>query len=373
MGGLDKLEAPLLGRPLLRWTVERMSSAACLRRLVLVAASARVERLRNADWLPGGALVVEGGPTRSASVLAGLRASEAPLVLVHDGARPLATGRLADRVAQATAQEGAAVPVLPVVDALKTVRGQWLAGVAEREALVRAQTPQGARRDVLIDAYEAAGGVAFGDEAELLQSRGVPVATVAGEAANLKVTEAADLQLAGALLAAEARASDDENGRNRLRHGWAEDSHPFGPEDGLWLGGLLIEEAPRLYGHSDGDVVLHALASALLAAGGLGDLGRRFPAGEPATRGIASASLLSEVLADLRRAGLRPLSAQVGLRAGRPRLGPARLEQMRARLSALLELPVEQVSLSASSANLSGPEGEGRAISATASVSLVAA
>ena len=363
MGGPNKLAEPVLGRPLLAWTVAGMAAAACFRRLVLVVAPEQLEDARAWSWLPDRAEVVAGGETRSASVRAGLAATRSDVVLVHDGARPLASAALADAVAAAAGRHGAAVPLVEVVDSLKRVEGGWLSGAVERGGLQRAQTPQAARRELLLTAFAAAEGESFSDEAALLQARGIAVAAVPGEPLNLKVTQPADLELVRAVLA--ARAPSEE------RRGVGYDSHPFGPQDGLWLCGLLIEEAPRLYGHSDGDVALHALASALLSAAGLGDLGRHFPPDQAETRGVASARLLGEVVLLVAQAGWRPRSAQLSLLGARPRLGASRLEQMVEKLVELLELEREAVSLSASSGNLTGPEGAGRAISASAAASLV--
>jgi 2-C-methyl-D-erythritol 4-phosphate cytidylyltransferase / 2-C-methyl-D-erythritol 2,4-cyclodiphosphate synthase len=366
MGGADKLEAEILGRPLLAWTVDRMSLARSVRRLVVVVAAEQLERFRSAPWLARrGATVVAGGDERSESVFAGLKAADAPIVLVHDGARPLATPRLADAVARAAVRHGAAVPVLPVVDSLKRVARGRVAESVPRSGLARAQTPQGARRELLLRAFEAADGETFSDEAGLLESQGIEVAAVAGEALNLKVTQPDDLELVRAVAAARLAGGEP-------RAGTAFDSHPFGPGDGLRLGGILIEQAPQLYGHSDGDVALHALASAMLSACGLGDLGRHYPASDPATGGAASTDLLAGVLTTIEQAGWRPRSAQLSLLGARPRLGAGRLEQMRLRIAELLGLVPEAVSLSASSGNLSGAEGAGLAISASASVSLVA-
>jgi 2-C-methyl-D-erythritol 2,4-cyclodiphosphate synthase len=153
-----------------------------------------------------------------------------------------------------------------------------------------------------------------------------------------------------------------------LHFGLGQDSHGFGPEDGLYLGGVLIPDAPRLYGHSDGDVVLHALANALLAACGLPDLGRVFPAGDPQTAGIASSDLLEEVVRRAEQAGWRVGRAQVALVGARPKLGGRWLDEMRARIGQLLGLEVDDVALTASTGNLNGAEGAGRVISATALV-----
>lgn len=158
----------------------------------------------------------------------------------------------------------------------------------------------------------------------------------------------------------------------RARVGQGRDSHPFGPGAGLALGGVAIPDAPRLHGHSDGDVALHAVADALLGAARLGDLGRLFPAGDVETRGIASRLLLQEVVARVLREGWRPLSVDLLITGARPQLGAARLDAMCEAVAELLDLELAGVSVRASSGNLAGDEGAGRAISACALVEVVA-
>ena len=172
---------------------------------------------------------------------------------------------------------------------------------------------------------------------------------------NLKVTTPDDLgRVESALL-----------GGRLPRVGYGEDGHPFGPGGSLALGGIAIDGAPRLHGHSDGDVALHAVADALLGAAGLGDLGRIFPADATTPEGIASGELVAEVVRRLADAGLRPAQLDLTVVAARPRLGP-RLEAMRAAIADLVGLPLERVNVKASSGNLTGFEGAGRGISARA-------
>ena len=370
MGGIDKVTAPLLGRPLLSWTLDAIAAATAVRRIVVVAAPDRVAELADAEWLQRtGATVVAGGSRRQESVAAGVSATDAPIVLVHDGARPLVTPSLVDAVADAVRRHGAAIPVLPVAETLKRVDGTRVLDTIAREGLAAAQTPQGVRRDVLLDAFAAhdpAGTEEFTDEAALLERHGDVVATVAGEATNIKVTRADDLDRASAVLAARGAGPSEPA---RVGHG--SDIHPFGPHDGLALGGILIPEAPRLHGHSDGDVVLHAIADALLGAARAGDLGRLFPAGDPGTRGIASTELLSAVVSRLAESGWRPATVDVTLVGARPRLGGARLDRMRESIAALLGIDTDAVAVNASTGNLIGAEGRGLAISATAHATVV--
>ena len=158
-----------------------------------------------------------------------------------------------------------------------------------------------------------------------------------------------------------------------IRYAWGTDSHPFGSLDGLRLAGLDIPEAPRLHGHSDGDAALHAVCDGLLAAARLGDLGRLFPSGDPRTRGVDSRELLRQVVARVGTADLRPATLDLTVIGARPRLGGARLERMRAILAELLGIEVTAVAVQASTGNLSGDDGAGRTISATALVGVMPA
>jgi 2-C-methyl-D-erythritol 4-phosphate cytidylyltransferase/2-C-methyl-D-erythritol 2,4-cyclodiphosphate synthase len=367
MGGQDKLDASLAGRSLLRWAVEAFAASVHVAEVVVVTSAPRLAALQATPWLDAlGARLVVGGPRRQDSVVAGLRATSAHMVLVHDAARPLVSGELIERVIDGVRQHGAAIPVVPVVDALKRVEGAAvggpITGTAERLGLFGAQTPQGARRDLLLAAAErhAAGADELRDEAELLARDGVAVGTVAGDPANLKVTLPEDLVLARRLVGR----------RDRDRSAVGHDSHPFGPAEGLRLGGLLIEGAPRLHGHSDGDVVLHALCDGLMAASGSGDLGRLFPSGDPATKDVDSRVLLTEVVRRLADAGLAAHSIDVTITGARPHLGGPRLEAMERAIAELTGAPAARVSVTAGTGNLSGDEGAGRAISATCLVSV---
>ncbi len=329
--------------------------------MTVVTRPDRVDEFQRLPWLEA-VSVVAGGTERSDSVRAGLERANAKVVLIHDGARPLVSSRLVDAVAQAALEHGAAIPLIPVSDSLKRVEEDSSAASVDRAGLFRAQTPQGARRELLVRAFEQAGSTTYTDEASLLEAAGIRVTAVDGEATNIKVTDPSDLQLARAM----ARGLADE------RVGYGEDVHPFGPADGLLLGGVSIPDAPRLHGHSDGDVVLHALATAVLSAAGLGDLGRLFPASDGATEGISSAKLLASAAAKAEEAGWMVDRAQVSIVGARPHIGGPRLDEMRQASARLMGVAEEAaVSVTASTGNLTGPEGAGLAIRATALVTLV--
>jgi len=179
------------------------------------------------------------------------------------------------------------------------------------------------------------------------------------------VTLPADLRQVESALAHAGRIAAASPVAPTVRVGIGEDGHPFGPGSPLALGGIVIDAAPRLHGHSDGDVALHAVCDALLGAAGLGDLGRIFPPGPSTPAGIASRDLVAECLRQVRAAGLAPLSVDVTIIGARPRLA-AWLPEMRDAIAGLLALSADRVNIKASTGNLAGWEGAGRGISARA-------
>ncbi len=288
MGGVDKLAHVIGDRPVLAWSIDALAAVDEIERIVVVAPADRVAGIHAAPWLSGKVVaVVTGGERRHESVAAGLAALDSidgdgaaagrRVVLVHDGARPVASSGLARAVLAAATEHGAAIPVLPVTDTIKRIADGRVEETVDRSALASAQTPQGVQRRLLRDAFARfppSGSAAWTDEAALLEACKIPVHALPGEASNLKVTLPADLDRAEAALL-DGPASP--GGLPRVGSGF--DSHPFGPGTPLALGGIEIPGAFKLHGHSDGDVALHAIADALLGAAGLGDLGRIFPCG----------------------------------------------------------------------------------------------
>ena len=365
MGGTDKLLARIGGRPLLAHTLAAMLAAPDVASVVVVTSAERRRELEAGPSLPADKAVtfVEGGQRRQDSVRAGFDALErtAPdtggerVVLVHDGARPAVSTALIAAVVEATAAHGAAIPVVPVSETLKRIDDERIAATVDRSGLAAAQTPQGIRRGILRTALasEEASQGTWTDEAALLEACRIPVHVVPGDPANLKVTVPADLARAASLIAGPDAAR---------RTGIGHDAHPFGPGEPLRLGGIDIARAPRLHGHSDGDVVLHALAEALLGAAGLGDLGRMFPADASTPSGIDSRSLLSDVVSRLAAGGWRAAGVDLTIVAARPRLG-GHLDAIRASIAGDLGLALDAVNVKASTGNFDGSEGAGRSIS----------
>jgi 2-C-methyl-D-erythritol 4-phosphate cytidylyltransferase/2-C-methyl-D-erythritol 2,4-cyclodiphosphate synthase len=364
MGGRDKLAADVAGRPLLAWSLAAIAASARVERIALVRTPEQAADARRPTWLPDKVIaIVPGGARRQDSVAAGIRALQGDgaltagrVLLVHDGARPLVTTALIDAVVDAAGEHGAAIPVLPVAETLKRIDGERIAGNVDRTGIATAQTPQGVRWDVLREALARVDADReFTDEAAMLEAAGVAVHAVPGEATNLKVTRPDDLDLVEASLA----------GSTAVRTGLGSDGHAFGPGDGLRLGGIEIPGAPRLFGHSDGDAALHAIAGALLGAVALGDLGGLHPADERTPRGIPSTELLRGIRRRLEDAGWAPRSVDLTIRGARPWI-QASMPAMRAAIADLLGLEVGAVSVKAATGNLSGDAGAGRTIEAQA-------
>ncbi len=302
------------------------------------------------------AAIVPGGAARTDSIRAGLSAVPASIqwVAVHDAARPFIDGQLVQRCIAAAQQSGAAVPVLACVDTIGEVDGDYLVSPLERKRLRRVQTPQVMRRTHL-EAVVAQG--AASDESSILLELGHTVATVPGDERNIKVTFARDL---------------DESPR-RYISGFGFDVHRFDADRPLVLGGVTIPETQGLAGHSDADVLLHALVDALLGAVGAGDIGEHFPPSDPTYKNADSAQFVAGAMRELAKAGARLEHVDLTLIGEQPRLQPHKAS-IRARLSELLGLPLASINLKATTTEGLGFTGrrEGLAAQALASLSLPA-
>ena len=212
MGGIDKLMVSIAGIPLVAWTLRSVAAATCVRRIIIVARPELADEITQTPHVRAlDPIVVAGGPRRQDSVANGVEQASAEVVLIHDGARPLVTPELVDRVAAEAWRKGAAVPIVAVPESMREVVDGEIVRTVDRTRLYRSQTPHGARLEVLRHAYsiqDPRGPETFIDETTLVQSAGISVATVPGEAQNLKVTLPGDDELAIALLGARALSSD---------------------------------------------------------------------------------------------------------------------------------------------------------------------
>jgi 2-C-methyl-D-erythritol 4-phosphate cytidylyltransferase/2-C-methyl-D-erythritol 2,4-cyclodiphosphate synthase len=351
--GSDKLWADIWGRPAWRWSLDVLLADADLAHVAVTVAPDAVERFRAALPEPHDrCLVVPGGDVRADSVIAGIWAltsaghDDATLVLVHDAARPAVTTEIVRAVVEAaTTIDGAVVPVTPVADSLKRVRDARVVGHVERDEVAAAQTPQAARLGALRAAIEEAHawGRPITDDAGALAAAGVPVHVVPGDAANLKLTEPADLVAVRAILAGRAAPIAAVPGAARSGIGF--DAHRLVAGRPMRIAGVDFPDQPTgPEGHSDGDAALHALVDALLGAARLGDVGTLFPSSEPAWEGIDSAVLVTAAVDRLREHGWRPVGADIAVAAASPAIAPRR-DEMAERIGALLGVPATSVSI----------------------------
>jgi 2-C-methyl-D-erythritol 4-phosphate cytidylyltransferase/2-C-methyl-D-erythritol 2,4-cyclodiphosphate synthase len=238
--------------------------------------------------------VVAGGRERQDSVLCGLRAITEPcdVVLVSDGVRPFITQDMIAQVVTAAVQEGAAAIGVKAKDTIKeTTDGDMVAATLPRQHIWQTQTPQAFQYELLCEAYaEAEKDHFYGtDDASLVERIGAKVRMIAGSYENIKITTPEDLVMAEALMGTH------RNEQPVPRSGLGYDSHRFVKDRKLILGGVEIPYAFGLSGHSDADVLLHAVCDALLGMAGCGDIGRHFPDTDPAYQNISSLLLLERV------------------------------------------------------------------------------
>jgi 2-C-methyl-D-erythritol 4-phosphate cytidylyltransferase/2-C-methyl-D-erythritol 2,4-cyclodiphosphate synthase len=300
--------------------------------------------------------VVPGGTTRAASALAGVEAaSDADIVLVHDGARPFVDPSLVAAVLDATRHHGAAVPALHARDTVKREDGAgFVSETLDRATLRLAQTPQGARRDWMLEALRlaVASRVSVTDEAQALERAGRRVALVPGDPGNVKITTPEDWTDA-------LRRVVDDAPAYRVGHGY--DVHRFGGTRELVLGGIAFPGEQGLLGHSDADVVLHAAMDALLGAAGLPDIGHYFPPDQPRFAGAVSATLAREVAGHVRSSGFRVENLDLTLLAERPKIG-ARVGAMREAIASSFLIDPARVGLKATTLESLGALGRGEGI-----------
>ena len=357
--GEPKTWRSLGGRPLVRWSVEGLLAAGA-REVVVVVARDRLAQVDDAlagltNWR-----AVTGGKTRAESVQAGLAAVTADRnqpVLIHDAARPFVTRAHIDPLLAALEVSDGAIPTLPVPDTLK--RGEGLVDeTVPRDGLWRAQTPQAFRFARLKAAYRRwPAGEEPTDDAAVMERAGGAVAMTPGDPMLMKLTYPQDFLLAEQLAGA----------RRIVRMGQGIDAHRFGPGDVVWLCGVRIQHDLGLIGHSDADCGLHALTDAVLGAIAQGDIGEHFPPSDPRWKGASSDQFLVHAVILVGAAGGRILNADVTLVCERPKIRPHR-DAMRERIAELLSLPVDRVSVKATTTEGMGFTGREEGLMAQAVV-----
>jgi len=357
-GDLPKQYRLMGGKAVLRRTIEATLVEPRITETIVVVAAGDpyiVDLISDLDNIR----VVTGGATRTASVKAGLAAlanNPPDLVLIHDGARPFVSLEVIGGVIDALTDAPAAVPALPIPDALKSLDGASV----DRDGLRRVQTPQGFHFDKIWTAFQSLDdNASFADDIEVAQAADLKIAFTQGDANNFKVTYPEDFAKAEAMLKTETYTAT----------GTGFDVHRFTDGDVMWLCGVPIECGFTLLGHSDADAGLHALTDAILGALAFGDIGDHFPPSDPKWKGASSDKFLEFAIEQVKQRGGQLQHVDVTLICQKPKIKPHR-ETMRERIAELCGLPLTRVSIKATTTEKLGFTGRGEGLAAQASATV---
>lgn len=368
--GEDKITADLLGQPVILRTLRALEDSPYIREIILVTRRESLTTLAglcHKNGLTKVSAVILGGDSRTHSVQLGVLqcSPKASFIAIHDGARPLVSPALIARVVEQAVKTGAAAPALAMKDTIKTVdEREIVRSTADRAALRAVQTPQVFDADLIRAALQRAleQHAAITDDCSAVEALGHPVELVAGEEENLKLTTPFDRLVAEAIL---RQRGEREETHMRIGHGY--DVHKLVAGRKLILGGVEIPHETGLLGHSDADVLSHAIMDALLGAAALGDIGQHFPDSDDAYAGADSLKLMGEVGKILAREGYAVGNLDATILAQAPKLAP-HIPQMRQNIAAALGVDTALVSVKATTEEHLGFTGakEGMAAHAVA-------
>jgi 2-C-methyl-D-erythritol 4-phosphate cytidylyltransferase / 2-C-methyl-D-erythritol 2,4-cyclodiphosphate synthase len=357
--GPPKQWRDLAGQPVVAHTLRAFDG---MRRILVIHPDDRALAEPLADAM--GVELVHGGASRDASVRAALdhlAGGDVSRVLIHDGARPLVTRALIDRVLVALEHGPAAAPALAVTDALWTGADARVTGTRDRTGLYRAQTPQGFHLSAILAAHRAHPGGAA-DDVEVARAAGLDVAIVQGDETNIKLTFPEDFLRAEQLL----------RGAMDLRLGNGYDVHAFTVGTHVWLCGVAVPHDKALLGHSDADVAMHALTDAIYGALAEGDIGRHFPPSDAQWKGAASWIFLDHAVKLAAARGFAISNVDVTIVCERPKIGP-HAAAMQASLAKIMGLEAGRISVKATTSERLGFTGREEGIAALATALLVRA
>lgn len=382
--GQNKTHLLLRGKPVLIHTLSAFESCEAVDELIVIVGAKEVDLTWALMKTWGGfskvKKVVVGGATRQESVLCGLRhlGPECEIVVIHDSARPLVRTSTIGMVIDAAREYGAAVVSVPMRDTIKVAQEGYVSGTLDRESIRAARTPQAFRREIIEPAYISAArdGFIATDDSMVVERKGIRVKVLDDELDNIKITYGEDLIVADTYLANRDFGDTYEvpcrSGRERpvFRVGIGFDVHRLVPGRRLVLGGVDIPFERGLEGHSDADVVMHAIADAILGACSSGDIGILFPCNDPSYEGISSGIILSKVRELAESQGCFVGNVDLTILAEKPKIAGF-AEEMRSNISNILRISEDSVGIKATTTEGLGFIGSGEGIACLASCSLI--
>ena len=367
-GDIPKQFRLIGGKPVLTHAFDALARHPAVDSIILVVGAGQEADARAALGERLVAAIIRGADSRRGSVRAGLEhiasSGGAARLLIHDAARPFLPGAVIDRLLAALAEAPGAIPALPVTDTLVRNEAGRAGEIVDRNGLARVQTPQAFHFDAILAAHRTWDSEREAtDDAQMVRDAGHDVILVAGDERLEKLTYADDFPRAEARLAAP----------RSIRTGMGYDVHRLASDQELWLCGIRIPHDRGLAGHSDADVAIHALVDALLGALAEGDIGSHFPPSDPQWRGFASSRFLEYAAERVAKRDGIIEHVDLTLICEAPKIGPHR-EAMRARIAEILGLPLDRVSVKATTTERLGFTGrrEGIAAQAVATLSLPA-
>ena len=363
-GSRSKVLEELGGRPALCRSLEVLDRCPLIGEICLVCREQdRADMLPLTSGLNTPVRVVPGGAQRQDSVEQGVEALTGPweYVAIHDGARPLVTDEVLAAVCRDAMAHGAATAAVPSKDTCKLAdEAGFVAATPARDRLWAVQTPQAFSLALYREALgkARAAGQSYTDDCQLIEAAGGSVKLTMGDYRNIKLTTPEDLLAARAYLGGEG-------GKKTVRIGYGYDVHRLVEGRKLILAGVEVPFEKGLLGHSDADVIAHAVADALLGAAALGDIGHLFPDTDPRYAGADSLKLLGEVCRLLREKGFSIGNIDATLLAQRPKIAP-HISRMRENLAAACGIAVDQVSVKATTEERLGFTGREEGMAASA-------
>lgn len=350
----NKLLVEIGGETVLHRTVKLFARLAEVKRIIVTARVEDVPRYREILSDVTRVHVVEGGRTRAESVKRALELTSEELVMIHDGARPFLSQELIQRLIERASEVKNVIPVLPCTDTMKKIQGDRIDMTLDRNELVAVQTPQVFDRAELVDAYASVEFNLATDDAQVMEMAGKTVYTLIGESGNRKITFSGD-----------ERAPSIGSTYSGIGY----DVHRFAEGRKLMLGCTEIPHDKGLLGHSDADVVAHAICDALLSGSGNRDIGYHFPDTSKETEGMSGSRILSETAKIMRSSGYEIVNVAVVAVAQRPKLAPY-ISTMEENIASALGVDRAKISVSATTTERLGFEGREEGMSAQAICSL---